>query len=234
MSEPAPPRRRPRVAGIVALVFAAGVLIAGLASLSLDDPKVQPIRITGAGEVQQLFGGIRQDGAKLGSPNAPVTIDLFNDLQCDNCSEYQLAVVPPLVEDFVRTDKASLTYRHFPMGQRERVVADFGAVAAAQQDREWQYVELFFINQDEAKRTGVTQEFLDDVAGAVLELDTDQWRRDFDSAAINTTLEADSKLAIDLRLPAEPAIVVTGPVGTKQLDESPSLEEIEAAISEVS
>jgi protein-disulfide isomerase len=233
MSEQAPVRRRPRAAGIIALVVAAAILIAAIASLSLDDPKKAPITITGAGEVQQIFGGIRQDGARLGSADAPVTIDFFNDLQCDGCSDYQLAVVPPLVEDLVRPGKADLVYRHFPMGQRERVVADFGAVAAAQQDRQWQFVQLFFINQDEAKRTGVTQEFLDRVAAAVLELDDSQWHRDFNSPAIDTVLSADSKLALDLRLPAQPAVVVTGPNGGKQLDDGPSVEEIEAAVAAV-
>jgi len=234
MSEQKTARRRPRVAGVIALVLIAAVSLAAIASLSLDDGKAMPIRITGAGEVQQLFGGIRQDGNTLGSVDAPVKIELFNDLSCDPCSDYQLAVVPTLVNDYVRPGEASIIYRHFLMGERETFVGDFGAVAAAQQDREWQYVQLFFINQDEAKRTGVTQEFLHDIASGVLELDTDQWRHDLESSDANPILDADSKLSIDLRLPAEPAVLVTGPNGTKQLDSSPSLDQVEAAISDVS
>jgi hypothetical protein len=44
----------------------------------------------------------------------------------------------------------------------------------------------------------------------------------------------DAKVAADLRLPAEPAVVVSGPAGQKQLIESPSQQEIEAAVGEVS
>ncbi len=230
-----PARRRPRVVGVVLLVLAAALLIAGLASLSLDDPKVEPIRITGAGEVQQLLGGIEQKGARLGDPEAPVTIDFFNDLSCDPCAEYQLDVVPPLVEKYVRTGDAELVYRHFSMGERDAFVGDFAALAAAQQDRQWQYLELFFINQGEAKRVGATKDLLDSIAGAVLEMDFDQWQEDLkDTGPDDPAIKADNDLAINLRLPAQPAVVVTGPTGSKELDESPSFAEIEAAIREVS
>jgi hypothetical protein len=47
-------------------------------------------------------------------------------------------------------------------------------------------------------------------------------------------LDNDTKLEIDLRLPAEPAVVVTGPGGVRKLEQQPSLDEIETAVSEVS
>ena len=39
-------------------------------------------------------------------------------------------------------------------------------------------------------------------------------------------------LSADRQLPAEPAVVVGGPNGSKQLTESPSLAEIQAAIAQ--
>ena len=44
----------------------------------------------------------------------------------------------------------------------------------------------------------------------------------------------DESLAADRHLPAEPAVVVGGPNGTRQLIESPSLAEVQAAIAAVS
>ena len=235
------PSRRPRVAGVIVLVLAVGGLLALIASLSLDKSSDKPIEITGAGEVQELMGGIHQDDATLGSPEAPVTIDVFNDLQCTFCADYQLEVVPKLVEDLVRPGKATLVYRHFPLGDKAKEQADFGALAAAKQDYEWQFAQLFFINQDEVKPTrGVDEDFLERVAAAVLEMDQGQWRSDYekiaagDDDAANETLENDDQLEIDLRLPAEPAVVVTGAKGVRKLEERPSVEEIEAAVNEVS
>lgn len=234
MSTEGPARRRPRVVGMIALAASALVLVAAIASLSLDRPEDAPVRISGAGDVQRLFGGIEQEGARLGSADAPVTIDLFNDMACKGCAEFQLSVVPGLVEDLVRPGEALLVYRHFPMGERRSSVSDLGALAAAEQGRQWQWVELFFINQAEAVDAGVTQKFLDGIAAAVLGLDTGQWRSDFDAQADDPALADDAELAIELRLPAQPAVVVTGPGGSKELDESPSLSEIKAAVNDVS
>jgi protein-disulfide isomerase len=233
MTDPAAVRRRPRAAGVAIVIFVLFVMVAAFASLSLDDGDVEPIRITGAGEVQQLLGGIEQNGSKLGAPDAPVTIDVFNDLSCAPCADWQLDVVPQLVENYVREGDAVLEYRHFAMGERETTVADIAALAAAQQDREWQYIQLFFINQDEAKRVGITEEFQDDIAGAVLELDPDKWHEDYNAPEVQATIDSDNALAVDLALPAKPAIVVTGPAGSRELDDSPAYDEIVKAIGEV-
>lgn len=234
-------RRRPRIAGVIAFVLGAGALIALIASLSLDKSTDKPVQITGAGEVQELMGGIHQDGATLGSADAPVTIDFFNDLQCSFCADYQRTVVPPLVNDLVRPGKATLVYRHFPLGDKATEQADFGALAAAKQDYQWQFAQLFFINQGEVPPVkGVDEDFLSRIAAAVLEMDQGQWVSDYrkiaagDDKASNDVLDNDTQLEIDLRLPAEPAVVITGPGGVRKLEQQPSLDEIEAAVSDVS
>jgi protein-disulfide isomerase len=226
--------RRPRLIGVLLIGLVVAVLFAVIASLSLDEPEDKPVEIIGAGEVQRLLGGIHQTGAELGSPDAPVTIELFNDLQCSTCDEYQLEVVPPLVEDLVRPGDAKLVYRHFPLGEKATNLADYGAVAAGEQDDEWQFVQLFFINQDRAPAMGVNEDFLARVAAAILEFDLNQWRQDFKDETIAETLENDGELAAQLGLPAQPAALVVGPGGRKQLEDRPSAEEIEAAVEAVS
>ncbi len=226
-------RRRPRIVGLVLLGLALTGLLALIASISLDEPEDRPEEITGAGTVQRLFGGLDQDAATLGEPEAPVTIDLFNDLQCADCDEYHLDVVPRLVEDLVRPGDAQLTYRHFPLGQRERVLADYGALAAAEQERQWQYVHLFFINQEVAVAEQVSEELLERIAAGVLELDVERWMDDFQNPSADEILDADAELALELKLTAEPAAVITGPRGTRELDGRPTAEEIEAAVADV-
>lgn len=218
---------------MVALAVVIGLLLAGIASLSLDESEDEPIDIEGAGETQKLYGGIPQGGATLGSDDAPVEITLFNDMQCADCDEYQLEVVPPLTDDLVRPGEARLTYRHFTMSERASGLASFGAIAAGEQGRQWQYLHVFFLNQDDAEREGVTEEFLRNVARAVLELDVDQWNNDVEDPEVRETIDADGEIAADLRLPAEPAVLVDGPRGTRKLVESPSLDEIEAAVDQV-
>jgi protein-disulfide isomerase len=225
--------RRPRLVGVIALVASALVLLFVIASLSLDEGDEGPIEITGQGDVQQQLGGIRQQDTRLGHPEAPVTIEVFTDLQCSPCADYQREVVAPLIEGPVREGEVKLEFHHFPMTQAGFGRASYGAVAAAEQDHQWQFIQLFFANQEEAERRGVTEELLDRIAGAILEFNVEQWQRDLDEPDVLQTLEADDELAADHQFPAEPALVVSGPGGTRELLQSPSLEQVTDAVAEV-
>jgi protein-disulfide isomerase len=232
-----PPRRRPRLVGLIVLALIVGLLGFAIVSLSIgtgseDDGDIQ---ITGAGEVQSLLGGIQQDGATLGSPDASVTVQVFNDLSCDPCSDWNRDVVVPLIGGPVRDGDLQLVYHNFPMNESGFFLGAYGAAAAAKQDYEWQFVELFFTNQDEAEKHGADQDFLDAIARGVgvVNFNVEQWQRDMNDSDITTTLEADEKISAERKLPVGPAAVVGGPNGTRQLDESPSLAQVQAAIAQV-
>jgi protein-disulfide isomerase len=232
VSEPEP-RRRPRLIGVLALVGIGLLSLGVFASLSLDKGDTDPIEIEGAGTVQKVFGGIRQQGDSLGSDSAPVSVQVLNDLQCGRCADFQLESIDPLVERYVRPGDVRLEYHHYALGDRQAGVAYFGAVDAGLQGHEWQFIDLFFINQDEARRRGVTDEFLERIAGAILEFNVEQWQRDFDLPEVKDTVEADADYTAELRLTAEPAVIVDGPSSSETLEDSPSLEEIEQAIERV-
>jgi protein-disulfide isomerase len=183
-------------------------------------------------DVPPIYGGVPQERASLGSTDAPVTVSVFADLQCTDCAEWFIDNVTPLVDDYARAGEATLDFRHFSIGPRETNVASFAATAAGLQGRQWQYIHVFYVNV-ELVRTGVTEEFLERVAAAVPGLDVEQWEQDRDLPEVEETVRADAELAMELRLPAMPAVVVDGPGGTRQLEDSPSLPEIEAAIGEV-
>ena len=53
-----------------------------MVGIALQKPDDDPIEVAGASTVQRLMGGIEQDGAVLGDSSAPVTVEVFNDLQC--------------------------------------------------------------------------------------------------------------------------------------------------------
>ena len=223
--------RRPRLIGVIALVVSALVLLFVIASLSLDEGDEGPIEITGQGAVQQQLGGIRQQDERLGQPGPPVTIEVFSDLQCRPCADFQREVVSPLIEGPVRDGEVKVEFHHFPMTQSGFGLASYGAVAAAKQHHQWQFIQLFFANQREAEGRMVSQEFLDRIAGAILEFNVEQWQRDLDEPDVLETLEADDELRAERGFPAEPALVVSGPRGSRELVESPSLEQVEEAIA---
>ena len=228
--------RRPRVIGLLVLALCVGLLGFAIVSLSVGSGgQNDEVKITGAEEVQSLVGGIPQDGPRLGSADAPVSIQVFNDMSCDPCSDWNQGVIVPLIQGPVRSGDVQLVYHNFPMTESGFFLGAYAAVAAAKQDYEWQFIELFFLNQDEAKKHGADQDFLNAIARGVgvVNFNVEQWQRDMQDDDIQATLEADEKITAERRLPAEPAVVVGGSNGTKELIQSPSLGDVQAAIDEV-
>jgi protein-disulfide isomerase len=231
------PRRRPRLVGLIVLAVVVGLLGFAIVSISIGTGTEGQIKITGAEETQSLLGGIQQDGARVGPGDAPVTVQVFNDLQCDPCSDWNRNVIVPLIRGPVRAGQAQMIFHHFPISPASGFfLGSYAAVAAAKQDYEWQFIELFFANQDEAKKHGATQDFLNNIARAigVGNFNVEQWQNDMNDSDIEQTLKDDETLAADRHLPAEPAVVVGGPNGTRQLIESPSLADVQVAIAQVS
>src|SRR6478609_132734 len=66
------------------------------------------ITVSGLEQSQQVFGGVEQQGDRLGAPGAPVAIQLFTDMQCSNCRSQFLSTVPSLVQGDVRDGKLRL------------------------------------------------------------------------------------------------------------------------------
>jgi protein-disulfide isomerase len=218
------------------LLLGAGVvgLFAAIVSLSIGEGGPEKIAINGASETQQLIAGIPQDGSDLGPTDADVTLTVFSDLQCPSCADYELETVNPLIEQYARTRQARLEFRHISLQEAVTTKAAFAAAAAGEQDREWQYIDLLFRNQDEAPASTVSDEFLEDVGSAIPNFDLDAWKEARESTLVSDRVEADAILAADLDLAITgPAVVVSGPAGTEVLEDSPSKQEIDAAVSAV-
>jgi protein-disulfide isomerase len=232
-----PRRGRLWVAAILALgLFVLGYSIVQISTQKADDSVVH---IAGISEAQEIFGGIPQEGDRFGSSNAPVTIQLFNDLQCSNCQEAFLGAIPALAEKYARPGDVQLLYRHYSNSEHPEEVGFYSAEAAAEQGYGWQYIYLFFRNQDEVERLGrVDENFLASVAGGVEELNGPEWQETMDKEAggdgpIAKRLEGYEELGRDLGIRYGQAAIVTGPNGTRTIQDGAKLGQIERAIAAV-
>jgi protein-disulfide isomerase len=233
-----PMRRRGRVWVIFALALA--LIALGYALVNIATQKAGPavVHLGGIGEAQEIFGGVPQEGDRLGSSDAPVSIEVFNDLQCSSCREDFLSTIPAIVNGYARSGEVKLLYRHYSVSESPQELGFYGAEAAAQQGYGWQYTYLFFRNQDEAKRFGIDQRFLDSVAGGIEELNEPEWLEYLEEnggagGAISRKLTAYEELGTKLGIRTRQAAIVTGPHGTRTLQDGPSLGQIEAAIEAV-
>ncbi|HEX8690747.1 MAG TPA: thioredoxin domain-containing protein [Solirubrobacterales bacterium] len=230
--------RRGRLWVILALGLALGLLGYSLVAIATREAGRETVEVAGIGAAQATFGGIPQAGDRLGSSNAPVSIQLFTDLQCRPCTAAFLGPIPVLVEKRVRPGDVKLLMRHYSFARNPLEVGFFAAEAAAEQGYGWQYTYLFFANQDEAERFGVGEKFLESLAGSIGELEVAEWRDQLEQesgedGAITATLEAYEELGADLGIRAEPAAIVSGPAGTRILQDTPGLAPIERAIEAV-
>jgi protein-disulfide isomerase len=227
----------------VVLVLAVGLVGLGYAIVQIATQKEDKgiVHVQGIGEAQEIFGGVRQEGARLGSTDAPVTIQVFNDLQCADCREPFLEVMPQLTEKFVRSGDVKLLYRHYSNSESPQELGFYGAEAAAEQGYGWQFVYLFFRTQEEAKRfrtAPLFENFEKSIAGGIEEQELEEWDQALEKgssadSAVTKRLEADEELGRNLGIRVGGGMVVSGPSGTRTLQEGPSLAEVEKAIAEV-
>src|SRR3954449_2926765 len=227
----------------VVVLLAMGLIALGYAIVNIATQKEDKgiVHVQGISEAPELFGGVPQEGDRLGSDDAPVTIQVFNDIQCSSCRDDFLQTIPGLMERYVRPGDVKLLWRHYSNAETPQELGFYGAEAAADQGYGWQYVYLFFRSQEEAKRFSSERSFGDfaaSIAGGVEELDIEEWERDVEEngvsgGAIQKRLEGYEELGRNLGIRVGQGMVVSGPGGTRVLQEGPSLREVEKTIAAV-
>lgn len=227
-------------AGAVAIVV-AGVLIflsqrsgeggAGGANAA----EVEAGKLKGVQEVEARFAGIPQEGAVLGDPNAPVTITEFADLRCPACRLFATDYFPTVVDELVKTGKAKYEFRIWPILGTDAVLAAQAGIAAQQQNKLFEYQDLWYVNQQDESRDYATDAYVDGVAQA-LGLDLAQFQADRTDDALWTPLIQDVQvIAAQNNFGGTPSFLISGPGGEKILTGGvPEASTIADAVAEVS
>jgi protein-disulfide isomerase len=117
-----------------------------------------------AAMVRKLYAGIPQTGAFLGSPDAPLRMVEFADLQCPFCAQYARNVLPTIVKRYVRGGRLRLEWRPLAFLGDDSKPAAAAAAAAGVQNRMWQFTDLFYLNQGQENSGYVTDAFLRGIA----------------------------------------------------------------------
>jgi len=169
--------RRLKLFGVVLAASLAVVVIAIVASSGGSSNSAKIGKGQGAAQVNARFQGIPQHNLTLGNPNAPVTFVEFADLKCPVCREYSVSAFPTLVSRYIRTGKVKmvLELQHFvgdQNGDSERAARV--ALAAAQQNKLWQFADLFYLNQRDETQTYASDPFLRQIASGVNGLDVNK------------------------------------------------------------
>jgi protein-disulfide isomerase len=221
--------QRRRQASTKVLVAAAAVAVAAVLAVVLgfafgssssnafaSVPAVGTLKnaLPGASDIQNLFKGIPQSGTTLGSAKAPVTMTEFIDPQCPYCQEFETTVLPSLVNDYVRTGKLRIQMEPWAFIGPDSVRGQAAELAAARQNRAFNFAELLYFNQGEENTGWLNDDMVAAAARSIPGLRT----QDLDSARSSSAVKAAQKrvdtLALTDKISGTPTLYV-GPTGTK-------------------
>ena len=206
---PPPPRsRRSLYLTAAAVAAAAAAILIAISIAGGREAGGEPQAVSGGVETAALLRGIPQSGTTLGSPDAPVRLVEYADLQCTYCALWARDVFPTLVRDYVRPGKVQLELRGLTFVGPESDTALRSALAASQQNRLWHLVELLYLNQGAENSGWVTQPFLRGALAAIPGLDATKALEGRDGADVTALVERSANSARAAGINATPTFLV--------------------------
>jgi protein-disulfide isomerase len=208
---------------VIAAVFALVAVLGFGASSGKSQQQVRQ-------EVDALLADLPQDGSTLGSPEAPVTIWMFGDLECPTVRLFVENYLPAFLDTWVRTGDVKLIYRSLETDTYNEEVffeQEIAALAAGRQDRMWNFLLTFIHRQQEDY---ATDEFLAEIASQVLDLDRAQWRRDREDALLSKDVALDVYSAHRKKLSSTPSFLIGLSDRTGQGDGASLRDEVETSL----
>ncbi|HEY0392157.1 MAG TPA: thioredoxin domain-containing protein [Solirubrobacterales bacterium] len=219
-------------AGFLALVaVAVAVVLSGTQSSGGDAGDIGEAKTVNA-----LLAGIPQKGLILGRPSAEVTLLEFGDLQCPFCKGFSEDVLPQVIEGQVRRGEAQLAFNNYTIIGAQSTPAGAAAIAAGEQGRGWNFVELFYRNQGAENSGYVTDAFLEAIAKAAGVPNIANWNVDRKSKRVLDEVTATTAEAERLGFTGTPSFAVEGPgtAGIETLGTPDSASDLESAIENAS
>lgn len=216
-------RRRRRLITI-GIVAAAALLVLGL----LIWPNLAPV-----GDINQPdeMTYPPTDGAAMGDPDAPVTLEDFSDFQCPHCKTFHEERLGAIIEDYVRNGEVRIVFRNFPILGEGSVAAANASMCAAEQDLFWTYANVLFANQTGDRNRDFTKRKLLAFAEAV-EADVEMFEACFDAYEYEEQVRQDLVRGAEAGFNSTPSFLINGEPLVGVQPYSVFRQTIEAALAE--
>ncbi len=83
-----------------------------------------------------------EKGRTMGNPSAPLLFELYSDFMCPHCKLLHEQILPAIILDYVKSGKAYLIYREYPLAIPSHVYAREAAAYAVAASRVGKYQEV--------------------------------------------------------------------------------------------
>jgi protein-disulfide isomerase len=220
-------RRRqanPRVLAIaVAVVVLAGVGIGLAIALSGGGGKVSSTipsvgdaatGLPGSTDIAAQLQGVPEHGMTLGSPNAPVTLVEYIDLQCPICREFETTVMPDIITKYVKPGKVKVEARVLKFIGPDSERGRNAMLAAAEQNKAFNFSQVLYANQGTENTGWLTDDMIGQIAASVPGMQVHDLLSARNSSAVKTQGAKFDQQGTADKVPGTPTLYV-GPSGQK-------------------
>lgn len=188
------------IAALLTIVVAFGVLV-----LTRHASSEAALEHSIDHKVSAQLSGIPQEDTTLGRRTAPVTMEVFIDLEDPTSRWWFREDLPAIINAYVRTGDLKLRYHAFKRNTYWPAVfvnQQTAALAAGAQDKLWNFIDTFFYEQGKELTRYVTESYLEGIARQAPGLNLTRWHthRHTDRREEQTTTEDQSARTIGLHV----------------------------------
>lgn len=146
-----------------------------------------------------------QQGKRFGSLDAPITVEVFSDMQCPACAAFHMETLRPLMKDYVATGKVFLIFR-LTVNHRHSYRAARYVNAAAQAGLFEKVYDVLFEKQKDWAESGDLEAV---IASVLSQAEMTKLKEKLDGPEIDQAIEADRTLARTFQVRSTPTTFIT-------------------------
>ena len=200
--------RRVWIAAAAAAAIALAVAIGIISTSDGETDAATGSTLPDAAEATALFRGVPQQGVALGSATAPVTLVEFVDMQCPFCRDFEVQLLPSLVEKQVRTGELRVEIRGLTFVGPDSERGMRAVLAAGLQNHLYELLELLYFNQGPENSGWLSQDVVEAAARSIPGLDPSRLVADTNSAEVSELIAAHKEDARQRGVNSTPTVLV--------------------------
>jgi protein-disulfide isomerase len=173
------------------------------------------------------------DGKAMGNPNAPVTIEVFEDFQCPSCKGYTETIEKQLSEsNYISGGQVYYIFRQFPFIDSNSITKEShqaanASMCAMEQGQFWDYHDILFANQSGENQGSFNDKRLQAFAES-LGLDMTAFNKCFNANTYSTQIQDDLQMGQNYGVTGTPTVFLNGTLVTP--GQVPTYDQLKAAI----
>jgi protein-disulfide isomerase len=145
----------------------------------------------------------------MGNPAAPILLELYSDFMCPHCKHLHEDILPAIILDFVKSGKAFLVFREYPLPIPQHVYSKPAALYATAAARIGKYEAVSDALFKAQQQWGMTGKVWDTVASALTPEEQKKVQALVNDPSVLAEVQHDYDRAMKAMLNQTPTMVVT-------------------------